>query len=286
MQGRTGSDVIPEVRRIWVQRDGFIEYKTWFIFSWDVTGGALDLLSSFLKAEAGRFRDAEAAPVRLKLAAGDYNTLTTQLPELPPRLTVIPEAKLAAMGTRLVTEGRVIYGDSVGGLAPSATGDAHSGLRKHIGPSDEVLFSPGVLARLRCELLGGTGYLFQLAAKNLRRSGAIFYKAVGGHLKFHDAFQEVVRDLDLKLKKSGQIQDAGDLVFRVRGDRLQIAIDLFEDDVLRSGNERFFVRPITSMHEELREEVGPTETSDGINLFSDVELQHDFVSIRDSRRTR
>ncbi|TCO52896.1 hypothetical protein [Actinocrispum wychmicini] len=275
-----GPGVVPEVRHIWVQRDGFVEYKTWFIFSWEITGRALDKLSAFLTTEKLRFRDNQVTPERLRLAATDYSSLTTELPELPPRLAVVPASRLASMGTRLVTDGRVTYGDSVGGLSPSATGDVDAGLRQRIGPRDEVLFSPGVLARLRCELPGGPGYLFQLAVKNLRKTGSIFYKAVGGHLKFHPAFDDVIGDLDLRVKRTGQVQDTRDLVFRVRGDRFPDVIDLFEHEVLGTGDEGLFVAPVKSMYEELWEEVGPTETSDGVSLFSDLEMRSDFVSTR------
>lgn len=279
--GRTGlPGPIPEIRHIWVQRDGFVEYKTWFIFSWEITGRALDKLSAFLMMEKHRFHDDEATPERLRLAAGDYSSLTTGLPELPPRLVAVPGSRLAAMGTRLVADGQVTYGDSVGGLAPSATGDVDTGLRERVGPYDEVLFSPGVLARLRCELQGKTCYLFQLAVKNLRKTGSIFYKAVGGHLKFHPAFDEVINSFDLKVKKSGQAQDTRDLVFRVRGDRFPDVADLFEQEVLGAGAERLFVSPVRSMYDELWEEVGPTETSDGVSLFSDLEMRSDFVSAR------
>jgi hypothetical protein len=273
-------DVEPEVRRIWVQRNGFIEYKAWFVFSWDITGEALGKLSSFLSAENHRFRESEATPERLKRAAQDYSSLTTKCPELPPRLIAIPRSRLAAMGTRLVTDGQVTYGDSVGGLAPSATGDVGGGLRERVGPRDEVLFSPGVLARLKCELQGETCYLFQLAVKNLRKAGSVFYKAVGGHLKFRPAFDEVIYDLDLKVKTFGHVQDSRDLVFRVQGDRLQTVVDLFENETFRSGDERLFVRPIVSMYEELWEEVGPVDTNDGVSLFSDLEMRSDFVSAR------
>jgi hypothetical protein len=273
-------DVEPEVRRIWVQRNGFIEYKIWFIFSWDITGEALGTLSSFLTAETRRFQESDMTPERLKHAAHDYSSLDTKYPELPPRLIAIPKSRLAAMGTRLVTEGQVTYGDSVGGLAPSATGDAGNSLRERIGPDDEVLFSPGVLARLRCELQGETCYLFQLAVKNLHKTGSVFYKAVGGHLKSHPAFDKVIYDLDLRMKTARQAQDSRDLVFRVRGDRLQTVADLFENETLTPGNERLFVPPITSMHEELWEELGPVDTNDGISLFSDTEMRRDFVNAR------
>jgi hypothetical protein len=277
---RIYSDAVPEVRRIWVQRDGFIEYKTWFIFSWEITGEALDKLKYFLIQESHRFREEMAEPERLTRAAVDYSSLATDRPELPPRLAVIPESRLATMGTQLVKEGRTTYGDSVGGLAPTATGDLNTRLRERIAPTDEVLFSPGVLARLKCTIGDTAGYLFQLGVKNLRKSGSIFYKAIGGHLKSHPAFDDTVRALDLKLKKFGHVQDSRDLVFRVRGDRLQTVIDLFEQETVDLGHERLFVRPAVSMHEELREEVGPIETSDGVSLFSDLEMRSDFISTR------
>ena len=270
-------DVVPEIRRIWVQRDDFIEYKIWFIFSWEITGQALNKLSAFLNSENSRFCGNEITSEQLKLAASNYSSLAAKLPKLPPRLVAIPAARLAAMGTRLVTEERVTYGDSVGGLAPSAIGDVDAHLRQQIGPSDEVLFSPGVLARLRFELNGETHYLFQLAEKNLRKSGSIFYKAIGGHLKFYPAFAGVIDELDLKMKASGYVQDARDLVFRIRGDRFQAAIDLFENEVVGVGDEQFFVRPVVSMYQELREEVGSVDASDGVSLFTDLEILSDFV---------
>src|SRR2546423_1606796 len=131
------------------------------------------------------------------------------------------------MGTQLVTERRITYGDSAGGLAPSATADVGTELRERIGPSDEVRFSAGVLARLKCELNTETCYIFPLAVKNLRRTGSIFYKAVGGDLKF-------------------------------------------ENETLGAGKERLVVRPIVSMNEELWEELGPPDSSDGVSLFSDL----------------
>ncbi|MFD5094658.1 hypothetical protein ACFWMR_28925 [Amycolatopsis thailandensis] len=273
-------ETTPEVRRIWVQREGLIEYKSWFIFSWEIQGAALKKLITFLRAENRRFCDLKATPERLKVAAQEYSSVDTSIPELPPRLIAIPESKLAKMGTRLVTEGRFTYGDSVGGLAPSAVGDIDSRLRDKVNSSDLVLFSPGVLARLKCVIENEPHYLFQLAVKNLRRSGAIFYKAVGGHLKFHPAFDEVIYDLGLKVKEYGQSQDSRDLVFHVQGAKLQAVTDLFDRETVGPDGEKFFVRPIVSMHDELWEEVGPLDTSDGVSLFSDLEMRSDFLSAR------
>jgi hypothetical protein len=273
-------EVTPQIRRIWVQRDGFIEYKTWFIFDWEVTGSALGKLANFLRTEQHRFHQTDATPEQLRTAASDYSFVNTKRPELPPRLTAIPGSVLEGMGTQLVTKGRATYGDSVGGLAPSMTGDIDAELRKRLAPDDKVLFSPGVLARLRCKIQDEPYYLFQLAVKNLRKTGSIFYKAVGGHLKFHPSFEKVIHDLNLDVKKSSQVQDSRDLVFRVRGDRLGTVIDLFERETLGSARENLFLPPITSMCQELREEVGPVDTSDGVSLFTDAEMWRDFISGR------
>ena len=93
--------------------------------------------------ENRRFCEIGITPERLKLVASDYSFLSTKFSELPPRLSMIPENKLAKMGTRLVAKGGITYGDSVGGLAPSATGNNGTDLCGQIRPNDEVLFSPG-----------------------------------------------------------------------------------------------------------------------------------------------
>lgn len=266
----------PRVRRIWVLRDGFIEYKVWFIYSWKVIGVARDKVVSFLAAEAERFEAASTGQARRESAC-DFNSLTTRNPALPPRLHSVEESILNSMGTQLVTAAATTFGDSVGGLAPLAQGDLDTHLRLNVRPRDHILFSPGVLAQLMYEDGGRTNFLFQLAVKNLRRSGAIFYKAIGGHMKYATAFEEAIKELDLEVKVSSQAQDSRDLVLWVPGYSLDKVSAIFDQETINTRSTGLFVPPFDSMCDELWEEIGPVETSDGISLLSASEMENDFV---------
>ena len=63
-----------------------------------------------------------------------------------------------------------------------------------------MLVSPGILSRIPIDINGVQHFIFQLAEKNLRTKGDLFYKPIGGHMKYTEALQHRFEDFGLKRK--------------------------------------------------------------------------------------
>lgn len=272
----------PQVRRIWVERDGYIEYKIWYIFTWHIQGTARHKIVDFLRKEETRYNGSYFTAEERQLASHNYSRERSFDHIIPPRLCAINASTLATMGTCIVHSNDIVYGDSVGGLHPMQKEDVGLEIRERVSTNDRILFSPGVLARLGFHYSESEeySYLFQLAAKNLRKTGSIFYKAIGGHLKYDNAFEKLMQYFQIEVKRKGRGEDFRDIAFWLPGNKLDEFAYLFEKETSPRSTSNLFLSPLKSMSQEIYEELGPIQTDDGISLLTISDIVNDFISPR------
>jgi hypothetical protein len=211
---------IHNIREIWVQReDNILEYKLWIIYQVFFREATEKKVLSFLKSENERFEINNLAQNNEEFinTAHEYTNLETMSKSLPPRLIGIRENDLNEMKTELISnENNFIYGDSVGGISPNKPVVYNEQPLKAIYSAKKILINPGVLARIETTDDKIKSYIFQLAEKNLRKKNQIFYKPIGGHLKYKNNFIPLIEKLNLELKSRDEEQDSHDLSLFVK----------------------------------------------------------------------
>ncbi|MBA7566169.1 hypothetical protein ES708_07857 [subsurface metagenome] len=111
-------------------------------------------------------------------------------------------------------------------------------------------------------------YIFQLAAKNLREKGEIFYKPIGGHIKYiKDTYQDLINKFKIRLNKKNEQQDFRDISFYIIPKYFNSFISTFKKDILNKTF-YYFENPKISILREIKEEIGPVDTNDGISLLN------------------
>jgi len=267
----------PNIREIWVQReDEVLEYKLWVIFSVSFKKETEKKIFSFLNLENERHEvnDLPESSNTLMNIASEYTNLKTISKLLPPRLIGIEANRLNNMDTELITDkNNFIFGDSVGGLSPNKPIVHNEELFKSIQKARKILINPGVLTRIEIMDENKKTYIFQLAEKNLRKKSQIFYKPIGGHLKYKDNFIPFIKEFDLELKSRNEEQDAHDLSLYVKPNNFVKLSDILKKDLL-SEKEYFYIEnPQISIYRELQEELGPIFASDGISLLDEEDMK-------------
>lgn len=268
---------IKYIREIWVDREeSLLEYKLWFVFKVKFSSQTEKKIFSFLDSEKSRFSQkwSDNDAIYFQKAASEYADLSTNSTYMPPRLIDIGEEDLISMDTELIVDGNSFtFGDSVGGISPNKPQCHNEHLMEKINTVDRVLLNPGILARIEIGEGENKKYIFQLAEKNLRKKGMIFYKPIGGHLKYTEAFKPFINKLGLNLKNGNQEQDDCDLSLYVKPDKFFDLSDLLKQDLLSEKSFILIENPIISLRRELREEIGPDSASDGINLLNEQDLE-------------
>ncbi|MEO1257922.1 MAG: hypothetical protein AAFZ15_03965 [Bacteroidota bacterium] len=267
----------PDVREIWVLRDdGTIEVKKWFIFTLEFIGDSKEKIQSFVNLEKERYAwGATPDKKKIKRASKYYSSLGTKTKILPPRLIWFKQKELELLDTELCQNGNgFVYGDSVGGIAPNLGKYHNAYLKDRIHKSKKILFNPGVLARIIINVSGQDHYVFQLAEKNLRKKGHIFYKPIGGHIKFSiDNIGALVSKFGLELIERHKNLKFKDVSLYLDSDHYNEFENLFEKDIIENKSYKIFEDPQVSMIRELHEEIGPVSSRDGINLLNKYDLE-------------
>ena len=265
----------PVQRNIWVKRDnGQLEFKIWFIYTYELIGIARDTVITFLEAEQARYRGSQPHDLdQLKASAIAYSDLQTTNINLPPRLQSLSEQVLNDLDTELFTDANgFVFGDSVGGTALNKPAAHNAHLKKDLHKYDTILFNPGALARVVYKQDGQNYSIFQLSEKNLRTKGRIFYKPFGGHLKVvAQHYADLLKTYGITSKIDNP-HDLYDVSFFVDTRRFDDFITLFSEDTFINETFHFFEDPLLSTNRELLEEIGPVTNPDGINLLSAEDL--------------
>jgi hypothetical protein len=266
----------PNIREVWVRRDdGGLEYKPWLIFDVFFTDRALRRIVDFLHVEDARTRVTWQAPPttdQLKAASTQYGNLVDAPAQIPPRLLAVDEVAFEALPTELVHDRWYTLGDSVGGIGlskPSSHNQHFADLV--VDEGRDILVSPGILCRIPVPYRGKRHYIFQLAEKNLRVKGQVFYKPIGGHLKHTSALDETIERLGLRRKGAVMPQDVSDITFFVPPSRFLEFRTLLLSQIA-AAESRLVVPPRRILEEELKEELGPNAASDGICLLTNEEV--------------
>lgn len=263
-------------RQVWVKReDGSFEYKPWFIYEVIFSEQAQKKLSDFLEYEEKRLSGVDIkqlSPNVLQVASKLYGDLNTNSTTLPIRLLSIPFEELIALPTELVDRDFYTLGDSVGGIAPNKE-QVHNAHFEELALSQnkEILFTPGVLCLLPIKKQDKQVYLFQLAEKNLRNKGKIFYKPIGGHLKYKEKFLKYLNVYSLRVKSSLKPQDINDLALFIAPEKFKEFVTFFHNTI-HDDKENLFMSIADIVAKEIEEEIGPKDVSDGISLLTESEL--------------
>jgi hypothetical protein len=262
-------------REIWVKReDSLLEFKIWFIYSFKFIGDSENKIIDFLNNEYERYDWTKTSDSDLlQNLSSKYSDLHTKNLNLPPRLYAIAEDELDNIDTKIFRKGNLIFGDSVGGISPNKPNSHNKSYKSQLLSQDTILFSPGVLARIIIEKEDKNHYIFQLAEKNLRKKGEVFYKPVGGHIKAtSDKYDSLIKTFELIPKERKEIQDVNDVSFFIKTEYFDNFITLFLNDIFIDNNFFYFENPEISILRELFEELGPIYSSDGIDLLSNEDL--------------
>lgn len=274
----------PYVRYIWVSRDnGILEVKIWFIYTFIFKGASARKIISFINAENKRFLFKKEISKEEAMTLSDlYPDLNTNNTVLPPRLLLLSENQINRLDTELSynTDG-FLFGDSIGGIAPNKSMEHNEYLKKNIELVNKILFNPGVLARIIINIDEEKKYIFQLARKNLKNKGQIFYKPIGGHLKFNNKYiNKVIDEFELELIKRNEKQDSADVSLYIPSNMYNSFMDFFYKDLIEISRFKYFENPFISIKRELFEEIGPVFSSDGISLLNNNDL---YFIYEDSR---
>lgn len=265
-----------DIREIWVQReDDIIEYKLWVIFQVSFKELTQEKISSFLETENHRFEVTKLFQDKKQLfrIAPEYTNLETNVKSLPPRLMGISENDLNALDTELFTDKNdFVYGDSIGGISPNKPSIHNKNLLKSVKSSKKILLNPGVLARIEINNKKRT-YIFQLAEKNLRSKNQIFYKPIGGHLKYKEPFNSLIKKFNLELKNRIEEQDTHDLSLYVNPNNFLELSKILKKELISEKEYYYIEDPRISIYRELQEELGPIFASDGISLLDKEDLE-------------
>ncbi|WP_349958111.1 hypothetical protein [Rhizobium sp. ZPR3] len=253
-----------------------MEYKPWLIFDVSLPDSANRKISAFVSSELERasvFLLNPPSRDEVSKTSGSYCDLENAPATVPPRLLAIDTRKLDMLPTELVNENWYTLGDSVGGISLEKPPTHNAKLATLVNQSShDILFSPGLLCRIRVPLPNGDAFIFQLAEKNLRTKGVAFYKPIGGHLKYKSRFKSYINDLSLKVKGSTMPQDEGDVSFYVSPTKFERLRTLVLNDINKHKWDHL-IDPIDTLQHELLEELGPVNASDGISLLSREELE-------------
>jgi len=267
----------PTLREIWVQReDNILEYKLWVIYSVSFQKETEEKIISFLKFENKRFdiNSLLQNEENFRTIANEYTNLETTLKSLPPRILSIKENDLNIMETELIlNDNNFIFGDSVGGISPNKPVLHNEKLLEAIKSAKKILINPGVLARI--EILDNElkSFIFQLAEKNLRKKKQVFYKPIGGHLKYKDDFIPYIKELKLELKDRNQVQDSHDLSLFVEPNSFLKLSSILKKDIMSEKTFKYIENPMESIYRELQEEIGHIYASDGISLLDKNDMK-------------
>lgn len=267
----------PTLREIWVQRkDNILEYKLWVIYPISFQKETEKKIISFLNFENKRF-DNKSLPQNKKDFVDivkEYTNLETISKSLPPRLVSIKENDLNAMETELISnENNFIFGDSVGGISPNKQVIHNQQLLEVISSAKKILINPGVLARIEVNDNQLKSFIFQLAEKNLRKKEQVFYKPIGGHLKYKDDFKPYIEEFNLELKDRDQTQDTHDLSLFVEPNNFLKLSNIFKKDLMSEKKYEYIEDPQESIYRELQEEIGHIFASDGISLLDEDDMK-------------
>lgn len=271
-----------DIREIWVQRNAnILEYKLWVIFQINFNKETEKKVLSFLQAENERFlhNNLPKSHEEFINVANEYTNLETISNSLPPRLIAIKENDLNDMQTELVIdENGFIYGDSVGGLSLNKLEVHNEKFLKDIYSVEKILINPGVLARIEIKDGQEKKFVFQLAEKNLQKKMQIFYKPIGGHLKYKNNFESLIKKLNIELKNRDEEQDLHDISLYIKPDKFLEVSNVLKNDLLSKRQYLYIEDPKISIYRELQEEIGPIFASDGISLLDkfDMELMVDL----------
>lgn len=263
------------IREIWVDReDDILEYKLWVIFEVSFKKETEKKVLSFLQTEKKRYNASIQNNNDFKDIAHLYTDLTTDSEILPPRLINIEKDELNKMKTELISINKFIYGDSIGGISPNKPMQHNEKSLKDIKSAKTILINPGVLARIVVSNNQKENYVFQLAEKNLRKKNQIFYKPIGGHLKYTNHFEPLIKRLNLNLKNRDEIQDANDLSLYVEPDNFLELSNILKKELLSKDEKFYYIEnPKKSIYRELEEEIGHIFASDGISLLNEEDMK-------------
>lgn len=263
------------IREVWVDReDNILEYKLWVIFEISFKKETEKKVLSFLEIEKNRYNASIQSTNELKNIAHLYTDLTTDSQLLPPRLIGIEKNELNKMKTELISIDKFIYGDSIGGISPNKPIQHNEKSLKDIQSAKTILINPGVLARIVVSNNENETYIFQLAEKNLRKKNQIFYKPIGGHLKYTSHFEPLIEKLNLNLKNRDETQDANDLSLYVEPDKFFELSNILKKELLSKQEKFFYIEnPKKSIYRELEEEIGHIFASDGISLLNETDMK-------------
>lgn len=265
-----------DYKRVWVNREDLcLEYKIWLIFDLKFSKRAEKAITDFIEQEMNRCQKYDASASELIDSASHYNNLNSDNQILPPRLIAIDYDELINMELGLVEYKGSTLGDSVIGILPFTSNSINQDLYNKLPEYQKVLFNPGVLARICVEFHGKKSYVYQLAHKNLNKRGQIFYKPIGGHIKYNSKhIASIQNEYGIDIKNPLLKEDINDVSFELNPTTFDQFTETFDGEMLGKNKYYYFENPSISIKRELMEEIGPIDSTDGISLLSSEDIEY------------
>ena len=266
-----------DYKKIWVKRDdNTIEYKEWFIFSFNIINKTKNKIHNFIDYEINRYNK-DYNNIFDNINLEDFDITQTNNKYIPPRIIRLTKSIASSMGFEINKDiNNFVFGDDVGGILQENEIINNAYLRRDIINYDYVLFNPGVISNISYNINGKEFYIYQLDKKNLFKNNKVFYTAFGGHLKYNiETLDPILKKYKIICKKRENNDSTDDVSFLIPSRYFDEFIEFFHKDIL-SENFHYFEDIKKTIIRELNEEIGPVNCFDGINLLSEDEIK-DFI---------
>ena len=263
-----------DYKKIWVKRDdNTIEYKEWFIFSFNVINQTKNKIHNFIDYEINRYNK-DYNNIFDNITPKDFYAIQTNNKYIPPRIIRLTKPIASSMGFEMTKDiNNFTFGDDVGGILQENDIINNAYLRRDIINYDYVLFNPGVIANINYSINGKYYYIYQLDQKNLFQRKKVFYSAFGGHLKYNkQAMKQIIEKYKIICKERENKFSEDDVSFLIPSEYFDEFMDFFHKDIL-SEEFNYFENINSTIKRELSEELGPIGHEDGIALLSDEEMK-------------
>lgn len=273
------NDLPYDYKKIWLKRDdNTLEYKEWFIFSFQLKEELKNKINIFINNEIVRYKP-DSSNIFNSINQSDYDDLSMTNPYIPPRLIKLNHQTASSFNFSLKKINNVTFDDNVGGILQDYTLINNSYLSRELINYDYVLFNPSVFAKIYYSDNNQNYYVYQLDKHNLFHKNKIFYTACGGHLKYnHSVLEKYIKRFEIVCQEKEDSMDQKDLSFLIPSKHFNEFIKMFQQDIL-SEQFNYFENPVIGIKRELLEELGPIKSNDGLNILEADEI---FQLIKES----
>lgn len=262
-----------DYKKIWVKKDdNILEYKEWFIFDFELEGKIKDKVKDFIEKEEYRY-SGDYKDLFNNILEEEFYNIETKNNYIPPRIIkLIKDVAKSLNFSKFNDVNHFTFGDDVGGILQEDDENNNTILQREIINYSHILFNPGVIAKIHYEDNSEYYYIYQLSKNHLFSKDKIFYSAFGGHIKYKNELIPYLEKYNIKINDRQSNNSNYDVSLLIPIEYFEDFIKLFHKDIL-TKEFNLYENIEETIKRELLEELGPVNSSDGINLLTEDEIK-------------